>query len=1085
MAGTLRDLKPIASGTAKRRVKVRAKPHGTIADLKPMAKAEQPRGTAKLAATAARPSQQQTLQKTKSGTAKLAPIKTLKPKVPDKGQTGGVSDIGLGHVKANVSSALHFLGRAGGDVRDTVVHLPANTYEPFAALKEAVVDHDRSRAQRFRAGFIEHDPLYLAGDAAVKAVSGDSKGAREAIGKAGHEINQHPGNFALEVGGLKGGLGRGTTRVQKALGKEMPVRAPKVVPHTNIATPRPYSKDAMNRAVQVGVEKHRVKRTADLRTMADELERQDPVGNRHDIAAARVKANELDPTRAGNKQAKVRAARRFSLDRSIDESRQAGLMKDLRLATTVGGKPRRFRKGGAKASTATVLHAQNIARSLEEVQNYRDRVAANYHNLSPAERASASKTLDELDAVLAAKPDELVTAAQSAAFKDIQHPLTERLHEIGVIKREQTAKATEVPYAVTHMDDVVPGKVAPHRETPGSSRLTVEEIRAHREDAGYPEPAWVSNRPPGAGPRGGRNLSMPKAGGGPRGGKAVAAGLADVTPSALPRSVGMQQRLINLHDSYQQRIKEFSAPVSDEKLSRAKAEKIAKDLSEKEGIDYIAVPSNPFRGSDELRNVLNEDPDSLPARQAVRNSLRDAYDPEVEGGHVSKAGDVGDTYHIMPAAAAKEFSALAGTEVPKSGFQAGMKAVSSTFRRTVLATSPTWLTGNVVEGTVRTLLNGVRPGDYRLGKRGIAELEKYDPYAAESMRAMARGGGHYSAADAYLQQRGELLSYLDRSNPHTRRLGDAMEKFWEHPVPDRARSAWDDFTHFMFNQVNGGFEGAVRLGMMGKVMREQNLVDPKILKLSDDAVHDGAAGLRDTNAQAALGEELAKMYGRYEGFASGTRAAIQNYTPFLAWWMNSARFVLHTMPTEHPTAVAVAAALQTMERDTQEQGVPDWLQSTIKVGGGHINWGRYTPFGWFDDPLGNAGKLLMPQFSGAVQMAVFGQDWKGTKLRDDAGNPIGLQERAGRTGLTFLGGVVPVVQKAAAVATKGPSALNPVRVIPNAPPKSGGSGGSGKAYDPLAGYGGADAGGASDPTLPGGSGGGGSSDYDPLAGYSP
>lgn len=1061
---------------------------GKVGDLKSLPKARQPRGASRAPNLSADLLKISETMAAKSGDKKAAAkIRTarktverkptpykLKP-VPEskrkslsdsrREQSGPgdlldtLEDVGKGTLKVG--------GKIVKDIRDTVINAPSDFYEIGASGYESVVKGDNTRRDRIIKGFREHDPIIL--------------GLRGKFKEAGKAIEEHPGNFLLELGGLKGGAGRGTTRVQRAAGKKMPTRAPGRVPGTNLEKPRPYSQDAINRAVQVKRETKRTKVATDLRKQADELERLDPVANRHDIVASREKADRVDPTRLKPSYAKKRAARRASLDQAIAERHAADAQKAYRMEVAGAlstGKTRVTRKPSTKTSpnAAVNLAAQDVARTPAELAAYRKQIADNFENLTPSERVEARTTLDEIDKALKETDwSKVDTAAEG--YGRVMKPIQEGLHEAGVLAPDQTAKAALTPYSVTHHPDVVPGSARPKRAG-GGAKVTLAEMRARRAEhrgPDAPDPAWVSNRRASAGGvrSGGRLLAAPKPGGGPRGGGAIKAGTADVSGHAMSRSIGQAQKLLDSHHAYQRRIAEGSVPLpGGENMSRKRALAAAKDLSAEHGHEFIVVPENPLAGNKRVQELLNDDPESLNTQRTLSEVLEDAY---------SGNSEVPGNYRVVPAAYAKELSAQATKYVPEGLAGASMRAVSSTFRRTVLSTSVPWATGNAVEGVVRSLMAGVRPGDYKLAAKHLDELDRIDPLAAENLRALVRGGGHYSSSDAFMRQRGQLLQYLSENGPTQQRFAESMAKAAANPVPARVVKAWDDYTHFIFNQVNGRMESKVRLGMAGKAMREMGLIDPRALKLSHDAVSDGARGLKDTNAQAALGEELGKMYGRYDGYTSGTRYMILNYTPFAAWFLNAGRFVLHTLPTEHPTFVAVSSMLQNAERDMQDADVPDWLKGTISVAGGHINLARYTPFGWAQDVGGSAGDLVLPQFSGAFDMLRHGQDWKGKKLREEDGDPIGQGERAQRAIAAFLLGTVPVLNKALQTAKNPAAAINPVRTIPNAPPRSGG-GGAPKAYDPLGGYDAGSTGGVSDPTLPGATGAGPA--YDPLAGYS-
>lgn len=949
-----------------------------------------------------------------------------KPKIPSlaKAQTGGVSHIG-GLIDA-AKGIGRVAGRAAGDIKDLPVNVIKSTVDSITALEQAAAGNpDKARA--LYEGFRDHDPLALVAQGKLK--------------EAGHEISKHPGNFAVEVGGLKGSVGRGITRGQKALGHELPTRAPRTIPHSPISEPRPYSNDAINRAVQVKIEKRKTTMAAGLRTKADALEQMGKTNARSgEVADLRRKANKIDPTRGNAKQAKVRAARTASVQSSISEANQAATVRATREATAVG-KVKSKVPGFTKLvhSPAVTLAAQNIAHTVPEIKAYRERVAQSISSgkLDEAEVAAARSTLKELDKAIEINASPEAVAKAAAGYKAIQDPLQAKLHEAHVVKPEQTAKAIEVPYAATHMGGVKIGAKGPKRTgadalkpTGGvtktgrprmTRRLSAADIAAERRAANpsMPEPSFVSNRPAGVrGVAGGRNLSNPKVGGGPRTGKGIQQGLSDVGSEVLQKTAANSQRLADLAAAYRYKLKEAGAGLS---LTQKAAVKRAEALSVKEGIKYVPVPHEPFRGNDQLAETLHRDVADTQTAHAIRDAEIAAWD--------GKATHTGTRYDLVPEAYAKELSAQARSAAPENLAAAALKATGSAFRRTVLVTSPTWLAGNTIEGGLRAMMYGVHLGDSKRFYAEVAKVEQYDPELARVMREQVRQGGHYAAADRAIRERGQFLQHFNESSPRVKALAEALQKVGERPTPARVTGAWDAYTHFVFNQVNGRFESRIRAGMAGAALRKQGLMSPQLLKLSHKAMDDAINGRHDTNTVAALGEEIAKAYGRYDGYTSGTRQLLRDYTPFLAWTLNSTKFVLHTLPKDHPTAVALAAALHNADRQNfDDPNTPDWLQGSVD--GRRLL--RYTPMGLFSNLGQGYAQAVIPQYMGALDELRLGQDWKGKKQYDSEGNPISQSERAKLAALSFLGGTVPVFQRAQRT-IQDPTTLNPFKKVAGKP----------------------------------------------------
>jgi hypothetical protein len=556
------------------------------------------------------------------------------------------------------------------------------------------------------------------------------------------------------------------------------------------------------------------------------------------------------------------------------------------------------------------------------------------------------------------------------------------------------------------------------------------EIEAHAAERGVPIPAFVTQRGGRAGGARGP-LSKPKITGPSRTGQSTVTGQFDARPNVLVDTARNMQKLVDMAANYKSHLREFAHEPSRGKLTKAEADTLARELHARDGVEYVAVPDEPFKGDASLAQAVDS-PDSHASLTAVSDALQKAY-----SGSAEKSG----TYSIIPKAAADELRAQAAAHGPQGPVTTTLRGTSSLFRRTVLATSPSWFTGNAVEGVLRAAIAGVRPGDKALFNKAVAKIAETDPRLAQELRARVAGGGHYHSADR--TTRGSVLDQYNTTRGHA--AAEALQKFWAKPAPDAAATAWDKWTHFVFNNLSGRMESSIQSSMAGAAIRQGHLIDPRVPRLSQKAVDQAARGLTDTNEQAALGEKVAEMYGRYDGFTADTKYQIAMYTPFLAWWLNATNFVLHVLPKEHPTAVLLADVSEKATRDMRKElkldELPNWLQGTIPVSGGRkLPFTRYTPFGAFNDLGESFAGSLLPQFEGVRDMLVFGRDWKGKQLYDKNGKKIGGQERALRALQVFGEATVPVYGKIKSVLTKGPGSLNPFKPI--GPPKSGGTRGS-------------------------------------------
>lgn len=1046
--------------------------------------------------------------KTGAGRVRVATGDTLT--AADKRRAGkskvAVTQSGIVPGEGSLRGALKGAKNLGADV----LHLPqtvvSGAVETVSAAAEAVTG-DTKRAKRLIKGIEEHDPFYLTGDAVVKGLKGDAAGSKKAFGKAVDEAAAHPGLATLEAIGAKGSVGKGITRVQRRLGKNPTKRASAKLPNSELEQPRKYTEDAFQRAADKVRERQKIRKADTLRAHARSLEAKDPAAHANEINASRAKANQADPRVMTDKQVKVRAARRAAADRAVTERNQVAVAKQVRAALKPAGAGRH-----AKPTAAHTLTAQSLVDATpESLRAYQQRLAAVHDSLSPAEQLANRELRAQIEEALKANHSPAEVVAGTERYKSVVRPLQKQLVDEGVLPKARANKAPLVPYAVAHMEGVVPGKRGPMRpataayykqspvavaraasrkadktlekavaahakavgraqimsrnvdgvETPrsgysggaravneakaaldaarttaiaarkarvkaehewkagararrfessgtkGMVKVKAGEIRAHARARGVAEPVFVTQRASSKTVGAQARLGHPNVPGATRTGKSTITGF-NADPKVLVETARNTQRLVDLSRSYESTLKEFAHAPSRGKLSRDRAQQLARELQAKDGVEYVAVPDKPFAGDATIARTIDDavGMDSPDVLLAIGKALSDAY--------AGKAGVKG-TYSIIPRAAADELRAQAASSIPHGPINTTLKGTSSLFRRTVLATSPTWFAGNAIEGAMRSMIAGVRPGDKQLFRKIVAELEKTDPRLAQELRARVAGGGHYQAADR-MDRAGILHQYNDTA---VKPVAQMLQRFWEKSAPKAAAGLWSSWTHLVFNQLSGRMESSIQSSMAGAALRRGHLIDDKalhhIIRVNDKAVEQAAHGLTNTNEQAALGEAVARMYGRYDGFTADTRHAISTYTPFAAWAYNAANFVLHVLPADHPTAVALAVLQERANRQIREDAkldeLPDWLKGSIPLSGGRKSRViRYTPFGAFTAPLETGESMVLPQFTG-VLAAMRGEDWKGKKLRDENGQPLGGGGLSLKAAEAFLEATVPLYGK--------------------------------------------------------------------------
>jgi hypothetical protein len=100
--------------------------------------------------------------------------------------------------------------------------------------------------------------------------------------------------------------------------------------------------------------------------------------------------------------------------------------------------------------------------------------------------------------------------------------------------------------------------------------------------------------------------------------------------------------------------------------------------------------------------------------------------------------------------------------------------------------------------------------------------------------------------------------------------------------------------------------------------------------------------LTDTNEQVAMGRWVDRAYGKYGKFSPSERAAIDYYTPFVAWSLNAVRFIERAAERPSGRDSRSASATNASQQWLQDHGLymwadnhaPAWLQGTIPLSGG-------------------------------------------------------------------------------------------------------------------------------------------------------
>ena len=882
-----------------------------------------------------------------------------------------------------------------------------------------------------------------AGEGGAAAAKGDWKKAGKKGGEAakmlyepyvdlaknpGKSFVEHPLITALMVSGLKGGVGRGTSKAlrvspSKKLRRAGSImgRAPAVTKaNTNLKAPRYYSKDSFTKVAQVVSDRRKYGKG------------EGPV-----LTPAQI-ARRVDSTVGRNE-----GIRRVNRTRVIKAVKAA-----------VGKNP----------TAATRLAAERIivetpkSSLLDELNVYRAEIAGGKSG-NPAQEASRKELLGQIDSAIK-KFDEAKVKSGSEAYVDLSVGLQKQLVDLKLLDPAQARRARLMSYAVRYMGAKHDGEALRARD---GGELSTGAIRAHlaKNNPDMADAAFLTQAP---GTGGARNYFVsqsegPKIGGYARTGEAVRQGFFDAKAITLEENAARAQGLIDAAKGWKNHIQDASLRDPDNSVVTYKSYKEAVDAARQmeitDGIKVVPVRAQPFGGKQAALDELVKSGDQV-------SNLADAMLEATSYGAGKVPTNATGPWVLQPqayVARMNEHMKMIG----RGGVDPIGQGIGNVFRPLVLSTSPKWLVGNIVEAGLRSGVNRAGPRSWYTMTKVMKKLEKSDPEYHAIIMEEVLGGGHFA-----MSSRVAVHVSKDRFIPGSKlnQFSAAVGAFARAPGVKLLPQLWHAYTNFVMNTVNRSIERQFQTAMAGKRIRE-TLMDDDLLKLSDKAISNAAKGIVDVNEAIALGRAVDRAYGRYSKFSPRQRYWVSTYTPFIAWSLNAVRFVYDVLPRDHPVLTGLLASAFVSSEDWRESKglsfwakneLPGFLQGSIPgEGGSHLRASRYTPFGAFAEtggPIGTFGNAFIPQFSSLIDNAG-GKDWTGKKLPDQT--PTGIAQAMG---VTFLGQFVPFFGPTRDIATSKEKELgmalrrrlDPTYFTRNL--SSGSSGGSGSGSGSGGGFGG-------------------------------
>lgn len=387
---------------------------------------------------------------------------------------------------------------------------------------------------------------------------------------------------------------------------------------------------------------------------------------------------------------------------------------------------------------------------------------------------------------------------------------------------------------------------------------------------------------------------------------------------------------------------------------------------------------------------------------------------KVFGGEFRSTGQ--GRWALMPKAAVDRLEKHTKLQNPDDAVKV-LQGVTGQFRQVVLLTSSRWLFGNVAEMIFRVgLIEGAGPRAWLTGRKLMRTAERLDPEQAAMLRAGTTAfGAQYGAQARHSIRRADSSLYDSRA---VGAAAGAVGKTAGAPgVRHSVGLAWRGWREAV-GGLNTWMERQGDLAIMGKQARrdwrDHTQSWMRAARLGEGAYEDLARGLFNTPRQQRYAQEIDKVRGQYSRFSPSMRRIIQNYAPFVAWYVNALKFIYLTLPGRHPVKTALLAGLyQGQEDRLTEEGqsifsnkMPGFLIGTADTGDGRLPIGRYLPFSAVPG-TSNLKSFILPQLSWLGIAG--GVDWKGDGIRRADGSTPTMFDLWGEAMYSFAESVIPGV----------------------------------------------------------------------------
>jgi hypothetical protein len=836
--------------------------------------------------------------------------------------------------------------------------------------------------------------LYETGAAGVEAAQGDTRRARRIIkglddgfvgqavqgnfDEAYKQLSQHPLYSLLEVTGVGqiAGRGAGLAARSGALGGRArrfarQARPDEVlVPGTSLRVARRDSPNLIVQALRKGNDRSR-RRAGEIYDVDGGEARARPVSvfgqERQDRKIRRAmdeQASQVEGERRYSREQLNRRMNKVGRGLSKDERNLVFMAVEGRISPT-------DLRGSMRAERARLQAAFERNRGVMSADAQR----ANRAQVKALDRGLSNSRIHQ-------NPERLFDVARQVAGESRR--LERDLVDLNALTDQQALEARLRPYAVSRMGARVEDVNGQPRLVRDGSILRPDEVLRHMDDNGVdPETiGFLGQRRDTGGARSffvnfvpsRRSVDSKR-----RTGRGTELGAYATDFNAIVEDIVRRGGVTDAIRGFDELVnraavrKRDGTPFRwDEAVDRAKA------LEEQYGVEFVPVRMAPARYGDErLQQILgNQGPGRAPSTDTVeRLVLGRATDEPPEFGAKQTANVV-----LVPKAAWKRIQDhQLNTSTATSR---ALNLYNRAFRTAVLPLSTKWMTGNALEGIVRSVAAGVSPRDVRTGRRVMASLRKMDEDAYKRADVQLRGGLLYGSADRMRVYRNADDFEGTALYPYVKAVEDLYHSKVGSPVRVVA-GGLSVLTRGVFT-LNRGIEQMFQSGVIGKQTRREvrDLTGSwtKALRLQREVIDEVAKGLSGTPKQVQFAREIDTILGKYTRFSPFTRRMVQTVAPFAPWFLSAAKFSFYTLPVHHPVKASLMASLEQTMRDDWDEMNKDAPPGTLRYAvrtpdGGYLDLARYTPFSIATEGIGITVEPFLPQFK-SLYLNVRGQSWK-------------------------------------------------------------------------------------------------------------